>query len=191
MPSIGSWDEFTLERFILERMPQWLPDAIVTSLPTNPRDGQEVNYLADATNGYVWHLKYRAKSASAYKWEFLGGTPLYASVETGEASASTVYVDLATVGPSIAIPREGDYLYDWGCFAVPDTAGASAFMSPNSSDASVTQVTAGAGNTGVSAGRSLRFTAVTVGTKTMKYRVTSGNGSWYYRWFKATPIRIG
>src|SRR4051812_22380129 len=53
--------------------------ARVTSLPVSPVDGQEVYYVADATNGVLWHLRYNAASASAYKWEFVGGSPLESS----------------------------------------------------------------------------------------------------------------
>jgi hypothetical protein len=38
-----------------------------------PQDGDEVYYAADATNGVIWHLRYRAASSSSYKWEFVGG----------------------------------------------------------------------------------------------------------------------
>jgi hypothetical protein len=92
---------------------------IVTALPGSPVDGQEIYYLADATNGIVWHLRYRAFQAngttpnpSAYKWEFLGGAPLRANVDTDQTfTAAATYVDAATVGPQITLPLAGDYTY--------------------------------------------------------------------------------
>ena len=33
---------------------------LVTSLPANPVDGQEVDFLASATDGVIWRLRYRA-----------------------------------------------------------------------------------------------------------------------------------
>jgi hypothetical protein len=83
--------------------------APVTSLPGSPVNGQDCFYLADATNGIVWHLKYRAASASAYKWECMDGPPLTSEIVTGEATASTAYVDLATTGPQVTLPLAGDY----------------------------------------------------------------------------------
>lgn len=83
------------------------------SLPGSPVDGQELYYLADTTNGIVWHLRYRSGSASAYKWEFVGGSPLTAEVLTGVAipAAQTTYGDIAaSAGPSLVIPLAGDYL---------------------------------------------------------------------------------
>jgi hypothetical protein len=88
--------------------------ARVTSLPGSPVDAQEVYYVADATNGVIWHLRYNAGSASAYKWEFVGGPNLYAEVQTGEGTASATFADLATVGPSITVPLAGDYLVSIG-----------------------------------------------------------------------------
>src|SRR4030095_11342304 len=57
-----------------ESPPQWAPQIpLVSALPGSPFDGQEIYYLADATNSVIWHLRYRAGSSSAYKWEFIGG----------------------------------------------------------------------------------------------------------------------
>jgi hypothetical protein len=86
---------------------------IHTSLPASPVDGQEIRYLADAANGVIWTLRYRAGSSSAYKWEFVGGSPLIASLAAGSpafSSTSWAYVGSA---PSIAIPLAGDYLIGW------------------------------------------------------------------------------
>lgn len=88
---------------------------VVSALPTNPYDGQEVYYLASATKGVVWHLRYRAASASAYKWEFLGGAALTAQQPdvtgifgTGAwGTLEQLAADTAT--NSIVIPLAGDY----------------------------------------------------------------------------------
>lgn len=84
-----------------------------TTLPGAPADGDEYVYTADAAAGVEWHLKYRAGSASAYKWEFVGGSPLGAAVLTDEAiTSSGAWVDTATVGPTLTLPLAGDYLLD-------------------------------------------------------------------------------
>ena len=81
----------------------------VTSLPASPIDGQEIYYGADATNGIIWHLRYRSASSSSYKWEYIGGSALTSYVDTNEGRSSNTFGDLATVGPSITLPVNGNY----------------------------------------------------------------------------------
>jgi hypothetical protein len=80
----------------------------------SPTDGQECHYLADAANGVVWHLKYRAASSSAYKWEFVGGSAL-ASRTSGNFAVTSVNptITVATDGPSVILPLAGDYEAEW------------------------------------------------------------------------------
>lgn len=87
------------------------PPPLVTALPSNPADGQEVYYLADATNGIIWHLRYRAGSASAYKWEGVGRQePLYVEDATQLAvSVVNAYGEHGTV-MRITAPLAGEYL---------------------------------------------------------------------------------
>jgi hypothetical protein len=89
--------------------------AVVASLPLAPVDGQEIYYLASAASGVVWHLKYRAASASAYKWEFVGGGPLSSYVfDPGSVTTDPVAfnrVILAT-GPTVIAPLAGDYVVE-------------------------------------------------------------------------------
>lgn len=81
---------------------------LVTSLPSNAIDGQEVRYLADNTNGIIWNLRYRAGSSSAYKWEFIGGPSLSAFVSAvGQQTTTSTFQDLS--GPTITLPLAGDY----------------------------------------------------------------------------------
>jgi hypothetical protein len=89
--------------------------AFVTSLPVSPIDGQIIYYRASASDGVIWQLRYNSSSASAYKWEFIGGGSLFASVGsdtygTWETYSSLTYGDLATVGPSIVAPLAGEYI---------------------------------------------------------------------------------
>lgn len=86
----------------------WTPPPLVSTLPSSPYDGQEVYYLADATNGAVWHLRYRMGATGSYKWDFVGGSPLI-------GYSNTVYSGLAAAGAAVAnpvltVPRAGDYL---------------------------------------------------------------------------------
>jgi hypothetical protein len=81
----------------------------VTSMPATPYDGQEVNYLADATLGVVWRFKYRAASTSPYKWEFLGGTPMMAESTTDATTTSVAMAQLTPV-VSLTVPLVGEYV---------------------------------------------------------------------------------
>lgn len=68
----------------------------------------EVYVEVDATNGIQWHFAYESGEVT-YKWRFLGGPALFSEVTTAESNSSTTYAALATAGPSVALPRSGDY----------------------------------------------------------------------------------
>ncbi len=87
----------------------------VTSLPTNPVNRMVVDYVADATNGVVWRFRYRAASASANKWETVGGTSLY-NETSGATTASDTLVSVS--GPSIVVPLTGDYRFTYGFYGM-------------------------------------------------------------------------
>ena len=83
-----------------------------TSLPASPVDGQEIRYLADDANGVIWTLRYRAASASAYKWEFVGGPPLEDEQLAGETFSTfgaNVWGGISANDPRVTVPLAGDY----------------------------------------------------------------------------------
>lgn len=85
-----------------------------TSLPGSPVDGQEIYYAADATNGVIWHLRYRSGSSSSYKWEFVGGASMSThpspATQIGPVSlTANTWGDISTA-INITAPLEGDYL---------------------------------------------------------------------------------
>jgi hypothetical protein len=88
---------------------------LVTSLPSDAIDGQEVRYLADNTNGIIWNFRYRAGSSSANKWEFIGGAPISTQHDNGTqytlTHAAGSYSDVLTK----AVPLAGDYLINGAC----------------------------------------------------------------------------
>lgn len=95
---------------------------LVSALPVSPVDGQEVYYQSAtlAGLGVIWHLRYRAGSASAYKWEFLGGAALEAHQSAGGYRNSFTWGGLTTgAGPSVTLPLAGDYELQWGCQTYP------------------------------------------------------------------------
>jgi hypothetical protein len=114
-------------------LPTVLPIVTVTALPPSPVDGQEIFFLADPTNGAVWHLKYRAGSSSAYKWEYVGGSAIRHRIDTDETvaeQASLAYVNPATVGPQLALPLAGDYTYAMtaNIYVASETGNAAAYV---------------------------------------------------------------
>jgi hypothetical protein len=87
--------------------------ALVTALPSSPVDGQEVYYqnAAMATLGVLWHLRYRTGATGSYKWEFAGGTPLYAERQADEGGAlpAATFASLNANDPKVAVPLAGQY----------------------------------------------------------------------------------
>jgi hypothetical protein len=86
---------------------------VVTQLPTNPRDGQEVLYQADGTNGIYWHLRYHAGAPGSYKWVFIGGHGLRGVGGQTATSTSNVYQALSTPC-NVTVPLAGVYRWEWG-----------------------------------------------------------------------------
>lgn len=178
---------------------------LVTSLPASPVDGQEVYFLADATNGVTWHLRYRAGSTSGYKWEYLGGSPLTAAVDTSEQhpGANGTWQNLATNGPSIVLPLSGDYFTEYtlqaqktkaelqNCYIGPAIGDTSPGVNVGYADAVASVSPAG------NIGGQYRLNSLTGGT-TLKLRYYAGNNSgtapfmaFSQRRLAITPIRVG
>lgn len=181
-------------------MPIYLPplETSGTTLPSAPYDGQIYNYLADDTNGVVWRFKFRAASASTYKWEFVGGMGLYSAVNnagypgTAQTTTSTTYVDLATSGPSVTPPRDGDYFIEHGfqgnngtgdtlmSFAIGGTAAVDADCIWRNVNANYLMTTRIVLKTGLVASAALLA----------KYRVTGGTADFRNRYMRLTPVRV-
>jgi hypothetical protein len=110
---------------------------VVTQLPAAPSDGDEVDLVIDDANSIVWRFKYRAGSASAFKWEFRGGQSLLTQTFAFENLATLgAWADLSTLGPTINAPLAGDYLGEWEFEGYPGGAGAAGFMGLSQSGAS-------------------------------------------------------
>lgn len=96
------------ERNFDEITRRWPDSPALTALPSAPYDGQLIAYQADATNGMVWLLRYRAASVSAYKWECVGGMPLMPTTSGDMTNANSTFTAL-TGGPTFPVPLAGDY----------------------------------------------------------------------------------
>lgn len=175
----------------------WLPRTFVASagaLPSSPSDGDEVYYQADATNGVIWHLRYNAGSASTYKWEFIGGSPITAIDNTNApTTASTTYVAL-TGDPSITLPRNGQYDIHYGCLMSITSAGSAlSSLSIDGDAASDNDSVVAAGGVGGTAARELRATLDSTRVVVWRTRssVTSaGTVTVQRRWLHICPVRV-
>ncbi len=174
----------------------------VTSLPGSPYDGQLIDFVADDTNGVIWRFRYRS-AASSHKWEFIGGPPLYAEVQTSESPTGSLnaYVALATAGPAIALPLAGDYGVTIGAymknanvpFDVPaqmsyDIGGTGAV----DADAIFVGIQGGNQTIEASVSRTRRKSGLTAVTLTAKYNDHGYNaGVFADRFISVLPVRVG
>jgi len=86
-----------------------------TTFPGSPTDGQEHIFVDSITvPTYQWRFRYNSGSASAYKWEFVGGSSYYGETDAAASSAAGSGSWSASVTPSMALPRAGDYEIEWG-----------------------------------------------------------------------------
>lgn len=174
----------------------------VTSLPSGPIDGQEVYYAADATNGVIWHLRYRSGSSSSYKWEFVGGPPMSAEVAgsaTRNNAASYAAPDTGTAGPSLTVPLAGNYMISLGMEAYSLTALGQIFMSydigaTGAVDADSIQFQQPTGQNSARASvavhRPRTFSSANT-TLTVKYKAGSGTATFQQRVISLLPVRVG
>jgi len=97
-----------------------------TTLPGSPVDGQEAILVDSTTNPtWAWRFRYNAGSSSAYKWEYIGGTPWNVEIP-GPISLGTTGVWQNLSPFLMSVPRAGDYRFfaNGNAYA---TGGASAF----------------------------------------------------------------
>jgi hypothetical protein len=178
---------------------------VVTSLPASPADGQEVYYLADATNGVLWHLKYRAGSSSAYKWEFVGGSPLesYSSANAQTTGGGSLWSSQLSDGTSIVgvdLPLAGDYLAEWngmvGRAAAATTQTGIGVARPNAGDPNtpangyIVTTVYGSGAVHDCSGRS-KLPGCVIGRAPLVYLYTAQIEIFYQRRLTITPVRVG
>jgi len=170
-----------------------------TTIPTASLiNGRIYMYEADTTNGVVWMLRYRSASASSYKWEFAGGRPLVSTVETQQTTTSGAYVDLATVGPQVTIPRAGDYDVEWGSQSGGTVATSLLYVAVKRGAAATADadsiIMQPAGVNYVGAGmtsRIMRMTGLAASTVLkLQYKTNAGTASFDKRWIKVTPVRV-
>lgn len=168
------------------------------ALPANPFDGQVIDYVADAANGVVWRFRYRAASASAFKWELIGGSPLEAHVAAAETQGTTaVYGALTTPGPSITVPLAGDYLVTIGAEITNNTAATANMMSydvggTGAVDADRIILVLFSASEQSNHERTKLKTALAAATALVaKYKTSGGTGTYLERTMLVLPRRVG
>lgn len=182
---------------------------VVSALPSNPYNGQEIYVEADATNGVYWHLVYRALHAdgttdtSSYKWHCLGGGALHA-VQSNDWTTitNTAYATDAN-GPSITVPFGGDYDVEFsaGFADIVFGSGAEMRVVPAVSVATADDTTKpwithanSSINAPAGGGRVVPLTGLAASAVIQIYaRVTTSGptGRLFNRRMRVTPIRVG
>lgn len=172
---------------------------VVTTLPTSPRDGQEVYYVADAVNGVVWHLRYRVSSSSTYKWEFVGGSSLTVFAVSQQAQTNQItYTALPTDPLSLTLPAlGGDYDIRVEADIWLDTSGfTNAWLSYDVGATAASDNWACQASVAImqgSVGRTYRHVAVAASAVIAEKARQGGNytGRYSLRRITVTPVRLG
>lgn len=167
----------------------------VGTMPAVGEHGQEVVY-ATSTSGVNWRFKYNAASASSYKWEFIGGAPIWAIVTTQQTTTSTSYTNLTTTGPQVTCPLAGDYFVHIGA-SIQATSGNAASMSyaigaSSAADAEAIYVYQSA-TTAIEAScfkENLKTGLAAATVLLTKYKTSAGTGFFKDRTISILPVRV-
>lgn len=170
----------------------------VSTLPSGA-EGMEVYYVADDTNGVVWHLRYDAAEAT-YNWRFVGGPPLIDVDPDDGTRATNTYGDLtgSSAGPTVTLPLAGDYIVSTGNISVNDTANQNCYMSfAIGGSAAVDDHTIYQNNAGTNVRLDISLfgdhylTGVAAGSALVcKYKADGGTATFRRRTIKAIPLRV-
>lgn len=187
--------------------PYWVPlgasgypvqGALVTTLPASPVDGQEV-VLTDSLTAptYAWTLRYVAGITGPYKWIFVGGADWVSSIPAAQASGTrSTWYDLATVGPSVTVPRAGDYVAFGSASCIDNTAAVQTGIGIALGAASPTPIAynyIATANFNSSVALQAVFTGIAAGTELrLRYAVfgTAGSATWQFRVLRVQPLRL-
>lgn len=166
-----------------------------TALPGAPTDGQEIVFVDSLTAPtYAWRLRYIAAKLTN-KWQFVGGTSAIASVTADETTASTVYADLVTVGPSFTIPVAGDYEFNYhvqGYGVVAQLRASPKFGLSAASDTDGVRVDATTTNAVLSGSRAVVHTSLAANDVVkIQYATSTGTAHFLYRTLSVLPRALG
>lgn len=159
--------------------------------PGSPSDGDIWMATGVDANGTVWQFRYNAGSGSAYKWEFVGGSPFVAGTNSapGWVTGGTY---TAFPGLSLAVARAGEYSCQggWSAFYAGNQTvecvvmvGASVFRQSDTTVTTTTQWFTTAAPPGI-------YTLTAGQTLALGYSVTAAPGSFFSAGVSITPRRI-
>ena len=171
--------------------------AELSKLSETATDGDECYALADAANGVMWRLRFRAASTSAYRWEFVGGAALRQGVETAESvAASGAYQNLTTAGPQVTLPLAGTYDIAFEAEFQNTTTGANHYLSYDLGSTGATDAVGigsnpWAANVPFPIGRRRQISAAAGDLLNLRYKAGGGTHQWGKRSVWAIPMRLG
>lgn len=205
----------TVSKARMDNIEQGIADAhagktvipVVTALPAGPVDGQQIAFLVDDTKGIVWHLRYRAFKAdgvtpnpSGFKWEFVGGPPMFGYQAAADSISNAAWADLPTAGPEITCPLAGDYYCEWGARMYGSVAAQSVHLGLKVATGAVQpglldHYTGSNSTMNPSVATNDSRTNLLTGVQAfsvvrMLVETTAGTGVVHDRWMKLTPIRL-
>lgn len=150
------------------------------TLPSTPADGQIYDYVAGASNGIIWRLRYRA-AATTMPWECIGWSNY---LRSGVFNGPTAYGN--TDLPGVKVPLAGDYTVQAEVRPnVNDTDAAIAIRSGNSTLCYQDKYTSGSSIV------TLPYPIHIAAPGTIPFNVNrSTAGSLGFAWMIASPIRV-
>ena len=167
-----------------------------TVFPPDPSDGQMFGY--EVESGIIWQFRYDSTIADAFKWVYTGGPPRKATIATAEGTTSSSYTALATAGPSVVVPRAGDYYVSLS-FKLTSSGATTGAMSfdvggTGASDNDALALHCEGGARFANATRVALKTGLTAGTTlTSKYREAGASGftvTFAQRFISILPLRV-
>ena len=167
---------------------------LVTTLPTNPYDGQLIDFVADSINGVLWRFRYRAASSSSYKWEAVGCSPLMAENTGNDAGFTNNGGSPVAVanGPQITLPLAGDYVVDWSADMVNAASGNYTYTAPwNAGSGSAGAPIYNATTLEVEMAKRQRLNSCTATILQLRRWVSAGTGTVWQASMSAFPVRVG
>lgn len=176
------------------------PGALSATPPGAPGDGQLWAMPIVPAAGIVWMFRYNP-AGTTYLWEFVGGAPQLALVDTEEGPlTSGAFGNLATVGPDITVPRAGQYLVEFGATLRTDLSAAfrlacspalNAGVASNVDQASVAGPSPGGNSHEASVTRTLFKTYAAADVIRLQYYATGATNTYASkRWVKVLPRRV-
>jgi hypothetical protein len=198
--TLGTWLSDGTNWVLVNQRAPLITSATMSAAPfTTPYDGQEI-ILTDSITAptYTWHLKYNANDASAYKWEFVGGSPFISQVAAGEVLSGAGAWTYFASGPDFVVPRSGEYVFNVNANVQFTAAGIGVFTGICNASIGVSPLGTyhgtsgvGASNQGSTTSTIAKIAALSTGQtiRVNHYQTVTGQ-TFSFRVLTATPVRV-